>query len=75
MISALDICRTANVLVKEYSVEQAPQMAAKRCDALLDLGDVEGPLVWKGVPRAVQEITRTEREAGLYATTLAVSFP
>jgi hypothetical protein len=38
----LDIYRAAQVLVKEYGPEQAPLMAAKRADALLDLGDVDG---------------------------------
>jgi hypothetical protein len=58
MTSELDIYRTANILVKEYGLEQAPLMAAKRADALLDLGDVDGQRVWKGVLRAVQEFAR-----------------
>ncbi len=43
----LDIYRTATVLVKEYGAEQAPLMAAKRTDVLLDLGDADGQTVWK----------------------------
>jgi hypothetical protein len=39
-------------------------MAAKRADALLDLGDVDGQRRWKAVPRAAQEITPTERGPG-----------
>jgi len=35
-------------------------MAAKRADALLELGDVEGQVVWKGLLRAVEELTRAE---------------
>ncbi len=63
MTSELDIYRTANILVKEYGPEQAPLMAAKRADALLDLGDADGQRVWKGVLRAVQELIRRERNA------------
>jgi len=44
-LAALDICRAANILVKEYGVEQAPLMAAKRADAMLELGDVDGQRV------------------------------
>ena len=64
MTAELDIYRAANILVKEYGAEQTPLMAAKRADALLDLGDVEGQRVWKAVLRAVQELTRTERGPG-----------
>jgi hypothetical protein len=42
MAADLDIYRAANILVKEYGAEQAPLMAAKRCDALLELGDLNG---------------------------------
>ena len=60
----LDIYRTANVLVKEYGAEQALLMAAKRADALLDFGDIDGQRVWKGVLRAVENLTRQERKPG-----------
>jgi HAMP domain-containing protein len=36
-------------------------MVARRCFALVQLGDFAALLVWKGVLRAVQEIVRTER--------------
>ena len=64
MTAELDIYRAANILVKEYGVEQAPLMAAKRVDAMLALGDVDGQRMWKAVLRAVQELTRTERGPG-----------
>jgi hypothetical protein len=41
----LDIYRTAGILVREYDPEQAPLMAAKRADALLSLGDIDGQRV------------------------------
>ena len=64
MTSELDIYRTASILVKEYGLEQAPLMAAKRADVLLDLGDVDGQRVWKNVLRAVQELIRRDRRPG-----------
>jgi hypothetical protein len=62
MTAELDIYRTANILVKEYGAEAAPLMAAKRADALLELGDLDGQRACKAVLRAVQELTR--RSAG-----------
>jgi hypothetical protein len=44
--------------------EEAVLMAAKRCDALLELGDVNGQRVWKAVLRAVEELVRLERKGG-----------
>jgi hypothetical protein len=38
-------------------------MVAKRCDALLELHDLDGKRVWKGVLRAVQKLVRVERKA------------
>jgi hypothetical protein len=64
MTSELDIYRTAAVLVREYDPEQAPLMAAKRVNALLALGEVDGQRVWKGVLRAVQELIRRDRKEG-----------
>jgi hypothetical protein len=64
MIDPLDIYRAAKVLIQQYGPEEAPMMAASRCDALLDLGDVEGQRVWKGILRAVEELATTEPRAG-----------
>jgi hypothetical protein len=49
------------VLVKEYG-DEAVLLAARRCDALLANGDVDGQRVWKSVLRAVEELRRTERK-------------
>ncbi len=63
MTSDLDIYRSANVLIREHG-EDAALEAAKRADAMLEKGDLEGLAVWKRIVRAVEEIPRTEREAG-----------
>jgi hypothetical protein len=63
MTADIDIYRAANILVKEYGSEQAPLMAARRADALLELGDVDGQRVWKGVLRAVPELLRRDRRS------------
>ena len=62
MTSPLDIYRTAKVLIEQYGGDDAVLMAAKRADALLALGDIDGQIVWKRVLQAVQELTRTERK-------------
>jgi hypothetical protein len=59
-----EIYRVAGILVREYGAEQAPLMAARRCEALLTIGDVGEMMIWKGVLRAVLEIVRAERKAG-----------
>ena len=48
MIPDLDICRSANVLVKQHG-QDAPIEAAMRADELLDKGDLEGYAVWKRI--------------------------
>ena len=63
MISDLDIWRSANVLVKEYG-DEAPLIAARRCDALLTTADLDGLRLWKGILRAVEELRRTQPKSG-----------
>jgi hypothetical protein len=63
MIPNLDIWRAANVLVTEYG-DDAPLLAARRCDALMANGDVDGEPVWKGILRAVEELRRTDQKDG-----------
>jgi hypothetical protein len=64
MTNDLDIYRAANILVKEYGIERAPLMAAKRADAMIELGDVDRQRTWKAVLRAVEALIRTERRSG-----------
>jgi hypothetical protein len=61
MTSTVDIYRAANILVKEYGAVQAPLMAARRADTMLELGDVNGLVTWKAILRAVRELLRTRR--------------
>jgi hypothetical protein len=55
MTSDLDICRTANLLVKRHG-DDAPIHAAMRADAMLEAGDLDGYAVWKRILRAVEEL-------------------
>ncbi len=57
MTSNLDIYRSANLLVKQHG-EDAPIHAAKRADAMLEAGDLDGYGVWKRIVRAVEELGR-----------------
>jgi hypothetical protein len=63
MTSDLDVYRTANLLMQQYGAE-APLIAAKRADALLNLGDLDGQRVWKGVLSALEELTRSTLRPG-----------
>ena len=62
MTSDLDIYRSANVLIREHR-EDAVIEAAKRADAILDKGDLDGCVAWKRIVRAVVEIQRSERNS------------
>ncbi len=55
MTPNLDICRSANLLVKQHG-EDAPIHAAMRADAMLEAGDLGGYEVWKRILRAVEEL-------------------
>ena len=59
----LDIWRAANILVKRYRGE-AVFIAAKRADALLDLGDPEGCSAWIRIARAITELERQKPRSG-----------
>ena len=59
MTSALDIYRSAQVLVKHHG-EDAPIHAAMRADAMLEAGDLDGLAVWKRILRAVEELRRAQ---------------
>ena len=50
MIPAIDIYRSAQVLVKQHG-EDAPILAAMRADELLEMGDVEGVYGGFALPR------------------------
>ena len=63
MTSDLDIYRTANVLIKEHA-EDAALEAAKRADAMLKKGSLDGQKIWKRILAAVKEIQREERREG-----------
>ncbi len=63
MTSDLDIYRTANVLVKHYGEDAAPEVA-QRADAMLEKGSLDGQRVWKRVLAAVKEIQRREPREG-----------
>jgi len=61
--SEIDICRSANILVREHG-QDAPSEAAQRADALLDDGDMDGHGVWLRIVKAVEELLSKERPAG-----------
>jgi hypothetical protein len=64
MTSDLDVYRSANLLRQQYGADEAPLIAAKRADALLDLGELDGQRVWKGILAAIEELTRSTLRPG-----------
>jgi hypothetical protein len=64
MTSELGVYRTANLLIQQSGVEEAPMIAANRADALLGLADLEGERVWKAILAAVHELMRSEPRPG-----------
>ena len=63
MTSDLDIYRSAQMLVQQHGPD-APIHAAKRADAMLEAGDLDGCAVWKRILRAVEELQVTEPKSG-----------
>jgi hypothetical protein len=56
----IDIWRSAKLLIERYP-DDADLVAARRADALLDQGDVDGFHAWKRIVEAINELKRTER--------------
>ncbi len=64
MTSDLDICRSANVLVKQHG-QDAPIRVAMVTDAMLNMGDLDGYAVWRRILRAVGELLRVKSGPGV----------
>jgi hypothetical protein len=63
MTSDLDIYRTAKSPDEGVTAQSRRRLwPAKRADALIGLGDLDGHQVWKAVLRAVQELVRLDRK-------------
>jgi hypothetical protein len=54
IIPCLEIYRAAKLLINQHG-EDAPIRAVERVDELLDEGNAEGALVWRGIVRAIKE--------------------
>jgi hypothetical protein len=55
IISNLDLCRAANMLIERHGKEPSVE-AAKMIDAMLDRGDLAGRAVWLRIKRAIAEL-------------------
>ena len=62
MVSKLDICRSANILIRGHG-EDPPLETAMPADRMLITGDVQGCAVWKRIFKAVDELPSEERLA------------
>ena len=70
MVTDLDICRTAQLLVRQHGADAAIQAAIQH-DALLEGGDLEGAAVWKRVVAAIDVLLLKERPE---ATSLQLNY-
>ncbi len=61
--SDLDIYRAARATIARCG-DGAALNAARRADALLALGDIEGRAVWHRIERAIDELQRTAPDPG-----------
>ncbi len=59
MTSDLDIYRAAKLLIDQHG-QNAAFRAARRADALLKAGDLDGAAIWRRVVKAIHELTGTE---------------
>ena len=65
MTSDIDICRTANLMIRGHG-EDASTEAAMRADQMLDKGDFDGKAVWLRVLGAVRELQDTQPAVRLH---------
>jgi hypothetical protein len=62
-VPQIDVWRAANTLLEQYGLE-AWFISARRADAMLSQGDMDGRRTWMAIHRAVVEMLRTQRKAG-----------
>jgi hypothetical protein len=60
MITDRDIYASANIFIKRWG-EDAAIDAAKRADAMLDAGDLDGRVVWMRIIKGIEQLQKAER--------------
>ena len=65
MIPKIDIWRMASSMIYSYG-KYAELESARRADKFAEIGDENGAAVWRGVTRAVAELTNTTRTGMLH---------
>ena len=65
MIIERDVWRAAKLLTDQHGVE-APIHAAMRADDMLDVGDLDGQVVWKAILKAVIELVNKEPDGTVH---------
>jgi len=63
LFEEIDIWRSAAILLKRYGADEGELIAARRADALLDQGDVDGFHVWLAIEKAVKNWRREKPSA------------
>ena len=63
MISDLDLCRAAKIMVKRYGKGAATE-AAMCADEFLDQGNLDGERLWIRIMRTIEELQRERPRDG-----------
>ncbi len=58
MVEEIDIYRSANLLIKQHG-DEAAIFAARQADACLEMGDLDGKVMWLAVISAIEELQDT----------------
>ena len=61
MISELDIYRAANLIIKRYGPD-AIIKAARMTNRMLELGDLEGYVLWRRIRRTIEVLQAPSTE-------------
>ena len=65
MVSALDIYRATNVLVKQHGAE-ASINAAIKADSMLDGGGIDGRAAWLWITREIEKLQQRPPRPGQF---------
>jgi hypothetical protein len=65
MISERDVWGVAKMHIDQHGTE-APIHAAMKADKMLELGDMDGQLVWKAIVRAINGLLNKEPDGTVH---------
>ena len=61
MADEIDIYRSANLLMKQFGIEEAKNRAIRNSTEMLNRNDILGAAAWRAMLRAIEELESLER--------------